>query len=217
MVEAATVDSGADAAVPLQTFLDASPLVGGTEMTLVAGRAGSVEEVERLLAWPREREGPAWWSFREWTDAMRLTKGIGGLRREDGEGDRAGDDARFVAGRWFGEGGDLEVWRDGEGFGWRWLGPPGERPPGEVESDFFEKDEVRLRRVDGRRALLWDRRDARVATADAATMRLLPMDGRMELRYVAYYDRGVVAAVWYRGIVDVLSLAPGSNQQESDG
>ena len=197
MGEVATVEAMPDAAAPLRRFLDRSPLVSGREMTLVAGRAEGIAQVGELVAWVRERGG-RWWSFREWTDGMRLVEGVDGVRRDAD----ATDDVRFVAGRWFGRRGDLEVWRDGAGFGWRWVGPPGARPPGEVSHDFFAGGgEARLlRRVAGRRALLWDRREPRVATADAETMGLLPMDGRMALRFVTYHDRGMVAAVWYRGI-----------------
>ncbi|HEU4884217.1 MAG TPA: hypothetical protein VFT45_18325 [Longimicrobium sp.] len=201
MAEPETVEPGAVADTRLGRFLARSPLVGSREMSFVAGRAQDAAEVEALLTWLRTLGPGRWWSFGEWTDGMRLAEGLAGVRRP-APGDGAGDEARFVAGRWFGKRGDLEVWRDGPGFGWRWLGPPTVRPPGTAAVDFFGAGAgaVRLRRVAGRRALLWDRREARVATADGETMALLPMDGRMALRYVAYYDHGMVAAVWYRRI-----------------
>jgi hypothetical protein len=113
--------------------------------------------------------------------------------------------------------GDLEVRRDAGRFRWRWVGNCGVRPPPDVvavEADFFAVPEGApvpvLRPAREETALLWDRADGRVATADAKTLSLLPSDGsRLRLRYTAYYDRGVVAAVRYRRIEPVPQSAQG--------
>jgi hypothetical protein len=100
-----------------------------------------------------------------------------------------------VWGRWFGDAGDVEVRRDGGCFRWRWVGNAGVRPPANVpaeETDFFTAAEGHpppvLRAADDT-ALLWDRADGRVATADTETTLSLLSDGsRLRLRYTAYYD-----------------------------
>jgi hypothetical protein len=172
--------------------------VGPESLTLVGGTIGP-ERVEALVGWLHGMGLESWWSFGEWTNRMRLAEGL------HGPGD---DPVRFVAGRWFGKVGDLEVRRDGGWFRWRWVGAPGVRPPepvATVEVDFFDGagsgPAPLLRPVWGGRALLWDRADGRVATAETeSTLSLLPEGSRLRLRYVAYYDRGVVAAVRYRRI-----------------
>lgn len=178
-------------------FARLPPLVGPEALTLVGGGA-DVDGVERLVGWLRGMGLARWWTFREWTHRMRLQEGLADL--DD-------DLPRLVWGRWFGKVGDLEIRREGSRFRWRWVGARGVRPPEDVagvEVDFFHHGDgaaPRLRPRWGGRALLWDRADGRVATADAdTTLALLPREGRLRLRYVAYDDHGVVAAVRYRSI-----------------
>jgi hypothetical protein len=171
--------------------------VGGDKLALVGGWVDAAQ-VDALVAWLQKAgEGP-WWSFREWTDRMRLTEGVAGI----------GDDVvRLVWGRWFGDAGDLEVRRDGGRFRWRWVGDAEIRPPEDVakrDVDFFSASTRTVLRPAEDTALLWDRADGRVATADTkTTLSLLPDKSRLRLRYTAYYDRGVVAAVRYRAIEPV--------------
>jgi hypothetical protein len=177
--------------------LDALPAtVGGDKLALVGGWVDAVQ-VDALVDWLQKADEGPWWSFREWTDRMQLTERLVGT---------GGDEVRLVWGRWFGDAGDLEVRRDGGRFRWRWVGNAGVRPPAEVateETDFFTAAERDLRAADDT-ALLWDRADGRVATADTKTTLSLLTDGsRLRLRYTAYYDHGVVAAVRYRRIEPV--------------
>ncbi|RMD65494.1 hypothetical protein D6833_02870 [Candidatus Parcubacteria bacterium] len=107
-------------------------------------------------------------------------------------------------GRLFGEGGDLEVRRDGQEFAWRFVGPAGTKPPNEEEYQaqnypdaiFFEEKTS---------ALLWGTRqdgdkhwkDNRVGAADLQ----YPEDGkRLQLHYKTYSRAGRVQFVWYTGL-----------------
>jgi hypothetical protein len=188
----------------LPELFELSPLVSGDAMTVVGG---TVDEagVEQLARWLQSLGEDGWWSFREWTDRMRLAKDLAGTE---------GDVARLVWARWFGTPGDLEVRRDGPRFRWRWVGDAGVRPPEELAGkamDFFAVGEgapVLLRPAEAN-ALLWDARDARIATTDPATRAaLLPNGERLCLRYTVYYDHGVVAVVRYHGIESDPASAP---------
>jgi hypothetical protein len=182
---------------PLATLLREYEDVGADALTLAGGSVDATEAgLGRLLGWVADA-GP-WWSFREWTDRMRLAEGIA---------DAEGDAERLVAGRWFGARADLEVWREGDRFRWRVVGDAELSAPAGIDAgdSFFAAAEdgeplvLRARR-ERETALLWNRTDARVATASAETLALLPGDGRLRLSYTTYYDRGAVAAVRYRVI-----------------
>jgi hypothetical protein len=200
--------------------LDALPAtVSGGDLTLVGG---TVDEsaVDALVVWLADTGAGPWWTFREWTNRMQLVEGL-----VEGVEELQGDSVRFVWGRWFGAAGDLEVRRDAGRFRWRWVGTGGVRPPPDVaavETDFFTVPEGApapvLRPAGEETALLWDRADGRVANADAKTLSLLPSDGsRLQLRYTAYYDRGVVAAVRYRRIEPVPQSAQGRAAEAEGG
>lgn len=180
-------------------FAQLPPLVGSESLTLVGGVV-SGDGIDGLVDWLRGMGLARWWTFREWTDRMRLEEGLAGP---------ADDLPRLVWGRWFGKVGDLEVRRDGTRFRWRWVGARDVRPPetvAPVEVDFFNPADgstPRLRPRWGGRALLWDRADGRVATADGDTTLALLTDERRRLQYVTYDDHGIVAAVRYRSIEPV--------------
>ncbi len=193
------------------------PLDGGG-MTLVAGRVdAAAESLAPVLAWLRglrvEGEPEArWWRCAEWTDRVRLEEAGPGV---------PDDLPRLVWARWFGGAGDLELWREGERFGWRFLGDAEVRPPPGVEhEDYFvgagDDGSPRVLRPGGDRVgLLWDARDARVATADPETLKYLAdAPGRQQVRYTPYYDRGVVAAVRYRRIE---GLTEGGTRERKEG
>ena len=182
---------------PLARLLDACTDVGPGGLTFVGGSIDATEAaLDRLLGWLGGEGGR--WSFREWTDRVRLEEGVRGAD---------GDVERLVAGRWFGAPGDLELWREGERFRWRFVGDAGARAPEGVraETDFFAVGggaaPVLRARGEPETALLWSAADARAATADAQTLRLLHDRGELELRLTTYYDRGVAAAVRYRELV----------------
>jgi hypothetical protein len=116
------------------------------------------------------------------------------------------DFPRLVWARWFGGAGDLELWREGEHFRWRFLGAPEHEPPAEVAHDDFFADgsggAPRLRQGEERVALFWMTTDARIATADRATTAFLrDAPGRLRARFTPYYDHGVLAAVRYLEVV----------------
>lgn len=192
-------------------------LLDGSGMTFVAGQAdAAAEALEPVFAWlgtlrPQDGREARWWWCAEWTDRVRLEEGPPGVPE---------DLPRLVWGRWFGPAGDLEAWREGERFRWRFLGDAGVRPPPGVEhADFFagadEDGAPRLLRPgEDRVGLLWKADDARVATADpGTTLRLLAeAPGRLRLCYTPFYDRGVVAAVRYRGIEPA---PPAASRRES--
>lgn len=189
-------------------------LVGAEELTLLGGRADDFAGLREVFDWcgARMAEADVWRSV-EWTHRMRL-EGVEGCEPPP-------DPTRFVWGRWFGPNGDLEVRREGRAYAWRFVGPAGrdgdERPAG-MRSYFGAGPDVTAEEptnVDGpsvrsglregpvRTAHLWHPpKDPEVAGTPPETLSLLrDGDGRLGLRFRAYYDRGVVAAVWYREIV----------------
>lgn len=87
---------------------------------------------------------------------------------------------------------------------WRVIAAPGAEPPG-TDTRFFAGAHAggpaMLRRGREVTAYLWGANEGQVGTADAATLGpLLRASERATLRYTPYYDRGALAAVWYRGI-----------------
>ncbi len=189
----------------LKELLDRSLLVGAESMTFVSGCVDATEEgVEQLLSWlrslPAGRGGATpWWCCAEWTDRMRLSEVAT---------PEAGELHRLVWGRWFGDAGDLEAWRDGERLRWRFVGDVEVRPPESLRPQDYFEDGVRLRQGEARTALLWKATDARIATAGRETMACLPPPpARLWVRYTPFYDHGVVAVVRYREIL------PGSDTE----
>lgn len=185
----------------LRALLARSPLVGAGDLTFVAGSvAASAEGVSPLFGWVaglKSEGAPRWWQCAEWTDRVRL---------DEAPPEAPGDLARLVWGRWFAGAGDLELWREGERFRWRFLGDPGQVPPAEVaHEDFFADGSggaARLRRGEPGTALLWRATDGRIATADRETTAYLRRaPGRLRVRFTPYYDHGVVAAVRYLEVV----------------
>lgn len=171
-----------------------TPLLEPGAVTLVGG-AADAERLKSLLDWlAGTAEDGAWWRCLEWTDRVALDAGAPALPENL---------SRLVWGRWFGAAGDLEAWRDGEGFRWRFAGDGKVRPMLHAgDTDAFDTArggdaELRLRAVE-RKAMLWPRDDARVATASPEALSLLPQrPGAAWVRYVEYLDHGSVAAVRY--------------------
>jgi hypothetical protein len=107
--------------------------------------------------------------------------------------------------RLFGPGGDLEIWRGGKGFRWRYVGPADNAPEGkELPWQGNENDPVFWRE---RTALLWGNRpesrarwhDNRVAGA-ALTYPISGAPERVRVRYREYTQAGRPFAVWYTGL-----------------
>jgi hypothetical protein len=176
-----------------------TPLLERGAVTLVGG-AADAERLKSLLDWlAGMAEDGAWWRCLEWTDRVALEAGPPALPENL---------LRLVWGRWFGAAGDLEAWRDGEVFRWRFAGDGEVRPTlQQGDTDAFDvarggDAELRLRAVE-RKAMLWPRDDARVATASPKALRLLaPRPAPVWVRYREYLDHGAAAAVRYVAVED---------------
>jgi hypothetical protein len=171
---------------------------------LVGGAASDGGELSALLDWlgARGAQGERWWRCLEWTDRGRLEQALPELPEHL---------SRLLWGRWFGQAADLELWREGEGFRWRVIAEPGDEPPG-IDTRLFDAagagGPATLRGGAEVTAYLWGAKEGQVGTADALTLGpLLRAARRATLRYTPYYDRGALAAVWYRGIEGVENTA----------
>jgi hypothetical protein len=118
--------------------------------------------------------------------------------------DRTPGDPRLLEGaRLFGEGGDLELWRTGAGFGWRFVGKQGIAPAGEDLP--WPGDDLKPVYCQPRKALLWGKReegetqwfDDRVAGAQL-TYPGIDKRGRVLVCYDAYTQAGHVQFVWLK-------------------
>ncbi len=106
-------------------------------------------------------------------------------------------------GRLFGEGGDLELRRDGQDFSWRYIGPAGVSPPEGYAAQSYWKLHPNVpfhQREES--VLLWGRKeesrwaDARVGRA-SLTYPAKSTWKRVLLRYRTYSKAGRVQFVWY--------------------
>jgi len=123
-----------------------------------------------------------------------------------------GDDGPPETAKWlerarlFGEGGDLDIRRDGDRFLWRFVGkeeyaPDGERlelPTGDEINPVYRRE---------RTALLWgERKEGQSQWFDdrtAGAALTYPVDGapaRVKVRYYEYTQAGRTLAVWLRGL-----------------
>jgi hypothetical protein len=171
-------------------------LLGPTDLAFVSG---SMKEDESafadLLDWLAKRGKGPWWRCLEWTDRVRLEEGDPCVPEAAG---------MLVWGRWFGAAGDLELWREGEDFRWRFVGEPFtdgvSGPPGQDGNYFAEGGAGRLLRAGPGdvQHILWEHAEARIATADEVTRAFLKGKPRQAAVCTVYYDHGTVAAVQYR-------------------
>lgn len=108
--------------------------------------------------------------------------------------------------RLFGAGGDLELWRDGDEFRWRYVGQSENAPSGEQSLSWPATPENPVY-CQERTALLWGEHKAEQSqwyddrTAGAALT--YPVEGapdRVRVRYKAYTQAGQVLAIWYTGL-----------------
>lgn len=126
-------------------------------------------------------------------------------RCEIGEAAAPQNIAYLERARLFGCGGDVDIWRDGQGFRWRYIGPSDNAPTGRALS--WPRNETNPVFCRERTALLWGNRpkgrarwhDDRVAGA-ALTY---PIDGapeRVQVTYREYTQAGRPFAVWFTGL-----------------
>lgn len=113
---------------------------------------------------------------------------------------------RLERARLFGEGGDLDIRRDGTDFFWRYVGWADHAPDGET-LEYPGASEEPVYRHSEQTALLWGERktgqtqwfDDRTAGADLR----YPVAGapaRVQVRYWEYTQAGRTLAVWLRGL-----------------
>ena len=149
-----------------------------------------------------EKELACWLSDLEW-DGLQVCIWI----RADGctiGTDRTPGDPRLLEGaRLFGEGGDLELWRTGDGFGWRFVGQAEGAPAGKDLP--WPGSDLNPVYCQPRKALLWGKReegetqwfDDRVAGAQL-TYPGMAGAKRVQVRYDAYTQAGHVQFVWLK-------------------
>jgi len=112
---------------------------------------------------------------------------------------------RLERARLFGEGGDLNVRRDGSRFLWRYVGEEENAPKGDNLN--WPGDETGLVYRRERTALLWgERKEGQTQWFDdrtAGAALTYPVDGapaRVQVRYYEYTQAGRTLAVWLRGL-----------------
>jgi len=110
-------------------------------------------------------------------------------------------------GRIFGESGDLELRRDGAGFGWRFVGPAGVRPlAGDYAAqDYWASHPKVTFHQHGEKALLWGKWNGKKWADDrvgAARLNYpVPIQGqRVQVHYKTFSRAGRVEFVWYTGL-----------------
>jgi hypothetical protein len=115
------------------------------------------------------------------------------------------DVALLERARLFGAGGDLDIWRTGKGFRWRYVGLAGNAPqgkvlpwPGDDNDPTFWREQTMLlwgNRPEGRNH--WH--DDRVAGA-ALSYPVKDTPERVQVRYREYTQAGRPFAVWFTGL-----------------
>jgi len=121
--------------------------------------------------------------------------------------------ALLQRGRLFGEGGDLEVRRDGADFAWRFIGPAEVQPPdGNYAAQDYWADHTNVMFFqDNATALLWGKRDGEQWHDDrvgAAKLDYPAIGERVQIHYKTFSRAGRVEFVWYTGL---------SEWKEADG
>ena len=116
--------------------------------------------------------------------------------------------ALLERGRLFGEGGDLEVRRDGAEFAWRFIGPAGVQPPAgfRAKSYWDRYPEGRFHQQEACALLwgIWDDNKKRWYEDRVGAARLeYPATGsRIRLDYRVFSRAGHVEFVWFTGLVE---------------
>ena len=165
---------------------------------------GEAELVQQLKAY-RSSEALCWRIW-EMTDSCII--GQDWFKEQDQDGR---DNWRWLErARLFGEGGDLDVRRDGERFLWRYVGEPDHAPPGDNKLEPDDGSPVYCRE---QTALLWGTRERdqeqwfedRVSGAKLTYLPKTPtlsegMEERVQVRYYEYTQAGRTLVVWLRGL-----------------
>ena len=167
--------------------------VGKDDLSIWGGRCAEGDLLAFLNGWDLSRMPYRIW---EYVSDIRFEKDT-----------LPNDIVLLQRGRLFGEGGDLEVQRDGEEFAWRFVGPSGVRPPAGYDN---EKNNFWHRHPDlafhqyEQKALLWGEGqgeqwfDNRVAGAELVYPEITGQ--RVQLHYKVFSRAGRVQFVWYTGL-----------------
>ena len=170
------------------------PLVGKDHLSIWGGRCAEGDLLAFLDGWDLSRMPYRIW---EYVSDIRFEKDT-----------LPNDIVLLQRGRLFGEGGDLEVRRDGEEFAWRFIGKPKMRPPEDYdleENDFWHRHPDAAFHQYEQKALLWGEKrengfwfDNRVAGAELAYPGVAGK--RVQLHYKVFSRAGRVQFVWYTGL-----------------
>ena len=171
------------------------PPVGSDRLSIWGGACPEGALLGFLQNWPSSEQMP----YRIWEYASEVH-----FERDTLPGSK--DIALLERGRLFGEGGDLDLRRDGEMFLWRFVGKPEVRPPEGYDADDFwaSHPDTRFHCYE-ETALLWGKRkgdrwyDDRVAAAPLE----YPVGGepeRVQVEYKVYSRAGRVEFVWLTGL-----------------
>ena len=179
------------------------PRYGRSDLSIWGGRCKEEDLLTFLQGWPLETIPYRIWEYVSEIEFDRDTL--------------PNNPVLLERGRLFGEGGDLEIRRDGNTFLWRFIGPAGVRPPeGPYDArDFWathseeqthRQEEVRFHRRE-ESVLLWGKfepekgrwEESRVG---AARLEYPAAGERIRLRYYAFSRAGRVEFVWFTGLED---------------
>jgi len=164
---------------------------GQADLSIWGGRCAESDLPTFLRQWPL-----AQMPYRIWEYASEIAFEQDTLPRNVALLERA---------RLFGEGGDLELRREGTAFTWRFVGPGGVQPPAgdygaqdywanHPEATFHQREEG---------ALLWGKRDGAKWTDDrvgAATLTYPATGERVQVHYKIFSRAGCVEFVWLTGL-----------------
>lgn len=161
---------------------------GQADLSIRGGRCAESDLLAFVRQWP-----PVQMPYRIWEYVSEIAFEKDSLPRNVALLERA---------RLFGEGGDLELRRDGTGFAWRFIGPAGMQPPAgdygaqdywadHPQATFHQREET---------ALLWGKRDGEKWADDrvgAATLKYPATGERVQVHYKTFSHSGRVEFVWF--------------------
>ncbi len=167
--------------------------IGQAALSIWGGRCAESDLLTFIQQWPLDQI-----PYRIWEYASEVTFERKSLPKNV---------ALLERGRLFGEGGDLEVRRDGQEFVWRFIGPAGVRPPaGDYGAqDYWADHSGATFYQRGETALLWGKRDGSRWYDDRVGAARLEYPApsewsRVQIAYWAFSRAGRVEFVWYTGL-----------------